>query len=144
MAAQVEIVFPLDGVDGEVTAYDRSGKKCELPHRVVISPYFYGSTAMANIGYAVVKNGNTEVSRGIVQLSGGTGNIKVTDRSIRRDPKFLKSHEEQKEPVEQETDELAEGDTDELAEGEEYVEVEVDEAVEGEAEEGYEEGEEQP
>jgi hypothetical protein len=110
MAAEVEIVLAPDGVDGDVTGYDRNGKRMDLPHRIVISPYFYGATACANLAYTTVKSGNREISRTVIQLSGATGKVKTLDRSSLREPKFAK--------------------TDVSASSEELAEVEVEEEVE--------------
>jgi hypothetical protein len=111
MAAEVEIVLAPDGVDGDVVGYDRNGKKVDLPHRIVINPYFYGSTACASLAYATVRTSDREVSRAVIQLSGATGKVKTLDRSALRDPKFAKPGAV-------------------VAETEEYVEVEVEETEE--------------
>lgn len=110
MAAEVEIVLAPDGVDGDVVGYDRNGKKVELPHRIVINPYFYGATACANLAYTTVSSGDREISRTVIQLSGATGKVKTLDRSSLREPKFAKA------------------DSDSATE--EFEEVEVEEEVE--------------
>lgn len=110
MAAEVEIVLAPDGVDGDVVGYDKNGKKVDLPHRIVIRPYFYGSTSCANMAYTTVKAGEREVSRTVIQLSGATGKVKTLDRSSLREPKFAKA--------------------DVASATEEFEEVEVEEEVE--------------
>lgn len=116
--AQVEIVLAPDGVEGDVVGYDKSGKKVELPHKIVIQPYFFGQLAMANLAYVRVSVGKQEVNRSVVQLSGSTGKIKAIDRSVQQDPKFV----------------LQAAAGEEIDEEEEYEEVE-EEATEEEAEE---------
>jgi hypothetical protein len=61
----------------------------DLPHRIIVKPYFFGSMAQANLAYITVGAGPRELGRVVLQLSGATGKTKLLDRSNRHDPKFV-------------------------------------------------------
>jgi len=113
--AHVELVLAPDSVEGDVVGFDKNGKKVDLPHRIVISPYFFGSTTTANLAYLTVRAGTREISRAVVQLPGFNGKVKVIDRSQKQAPKFVTQ--------------VAPGGEENPADGDEevYEEVEVEE-----------------
>ena len=116
--ASVELMFPQDGVDGEVKAFDRNGKEIEVPHRLEVKPIFYTTQSRPNIIYGrVLANGDgQEVNKSIITLSGTTGKLMIQDRSARAVPKFVS------------TATGAEGEAEEEVEDEDDIEYEeVDE-----------------
>ena len=111
MAVTVEIRTAPDGVEADVIGLDKHGKQVDLPHSIVITPYFFKQDSIANLVYATVKIGAVEKQRSVMQLSGSNGRVKMLDRSGRADPKFLESSNEEADAEYVEEDDV-EGDED--------------------------------
>ena len=122
MTANVEMILAPDGIEADVAAYDKTGKRIELPHKLVIAPFFFRKDAVANIAYLSVFAGKKEVSKSILQLPGTSGHLKSTRTGTAQDPKFV-----DKIAAQDATAKVA-GDYEEEeyeeVEGEEYEEVE--------------------
>lgn len=87
----VELALPADGLDAEVKCFDADGKLIPVPHKIVVTPYFYSPREAAVVAYAKVFNGGDEVHRSIVQVAGDTGRMKLADRTQRSSPAFATS-----------------------------------------------------
>ena len=112
----VEIILAADGVEADVEAYDKSGKKIDLPHRIVITPYFFRKDAVVNTAYCRVLADEAEVSKAILQLSGSSGSLKTTQMGERQEPKFLDKLETVEEYEEEEYEEEDDGEADDASE----------------------------
>lgn len=79
---QIELRFPVDGVEAEVSFYDSQGKKLEDVAVVVVQPYFFADQSAVDICRVFLKSGkNDVVGRSVLRLSRQTGKLKLRDRN---------------------------------------------------------------
>lgn len=85
----VELILVADGAEADVVGMDRSGRRAELPHKIVINPYFFTSTSVVNLGYVLVRVNEHEVHRCVIQLSGINGRLRLLTPAANSTPRFV-------------------------------------------------------
>lgn len=92
MTMRLEVRFPQAGLEGEMIAYDRSGKVVELS-TVIWRPFFYSATATPGIMAitAVDETGDMPDKQMVMRLSGRTGKLSLVDGARNTQPLFLRA-----------------------------------------------------
>jgi hypothetical protein len=105
----VEYLLPHAGVDGEVVAYDVTGRQIAAPHRVVWRPHFYRSAASVPVLFCRLyladglatpdEEQGGEVQRVTLALSGSVGQLRLVNRTRAVSPAFIAKLEAPKKPA---------------------------------------------
>ena len=118
MSGGVEYIFPQEGVDCEIKAFNQAGKEVDVPHRIVVQPYFYRRDMVASVIYARtvadVDKPDSTVQRSVLLLPGSSGKLRLESRQEMTTPAIAED------PVDGEPVAGEEGEDDEyIEEGEE-------------------------